>query len=214
MSPTESPLVGPHLSDPMPASATLPLGGESEQGGPLLAVLILRRGAGGLGHVAVRQPTVRIGREEGNDVVLPAVSLSATHAELRLRGGVWSLTDLGSMNGSWVDGEPVYGAVPLGPGSAIRLGEVEAIFSPKDRWEDSPSALIVEAAPLEPAPGPPLPEAAPVAVAAPAPPRARFLDDDVPTFVLPDTTRRPGPLLFIAIALAIAAVAYFLRQVS
>jgi hypothetical protein len=196
----------------MPASTTLPFGGEPEQGGPLLAVLILRRGVSGMGHVAVRQPTVRIGRAEGNDVVLPAVSLSATHAELRLRGGVWSLTDLGSMNGSWVDGEPVYGAVPLGPGSSIRLGEVEAIFSPKDRWEDSPSTLFVEAAPLEPAPGPPLPEAAPMIVAAPR--RSRFLDDDVPTFVLPDTTRRPGPLLFIAIALAIAAVAYFLRQVS
>lgn len=85
----------------MPASATLPLGGEPEQGGPLLAVLILRRGVAGLGHVALRQPTVRIGREEGNDVVLPAASLSAAHAELRLRGGVWSLTDLGSINGSW-----------------------------------------------------------------------------------------------------------------
>lgn len=212
MSPTESSLIGPHSSDPMSASATLPHGGGSEQEGPLLAVLILRGRVRGLGHIAVRQPTVRIGREDGNDVVLPALSLSATHAELRLRGGVWSLTDLGSMNGSWVDGEPVYGAVPLGPGSTIRLGEVEAIFSPKDRWEDSPSTLIVEAAPLEPAPGPPLPDAPPVVVA--PSPRNRFLDDDVPTFSLPDSSRRPGPLLFIAIALAIAAVAYFLRQVS
>lgn len=196
----------------MPASATLPLGGEPAQVGPLLAVLILRRGVRGVGHLSVRQPTVRIGREEGNDVVLPAPSLSAAHAELRLRGGVWTLLDLGSMNGSWVDGEPVYGAVPLGPGSLIRLGEVELVFSPKDRWEDSPRTPIVEAAPLEAAPGPPLPEAAPVIL--PPPARARFLDDDVPTFVLPDTTRRPGPLVFIAIALAIAAVAYFLRQVS
>ncbi len=194
----------------MSAAAILPYGGGAEQGGPLLAVLILRGGGSGVGHIAVRQPTVRIGRDAGNDVVLPALSLSATHAELRLRGGVWTVTDLGSMHGSWVDGEPVYGAVPLGPGSVIRLGEVEAVFSPKDRWEDSPSTLIIDAAPLEPAPGPPLPATAPVV----APPRARFLDDDVPTFSLPDSSRRPGPLLFIAIALGIAAVAYFLRQVS
>ena len=212
MSPTESPLIGPHASDPMSTAATLPFDGVPAQEGALLAVLILRGGGGAPGHISVRQPTVRIGREAGNDVVLSAASLSATHAELRLRGGVWTVTDLGSMHGSWVDGEPVYGAVPLGPGSTIRLGDVEAVFSPKDRWEDSPSTLIVEAAPLDPTPGPPLPDAAPAVVV--RPPRGRFLDDDVPTFVLPDTSRRPGPLLFIAIALAIAAVAYFLRQVS
>jgi pSer/pThr/pTyr-binding forkhead associated (FHA) protein len=48
------------------------------------------------------------------------------------------LADLGSINGSTVDGEPVQQALPLGPGSVVRLGGVELVFAPRDRWEDSP----------------------------------------------------------------------------
>jgi predicted component of type VI protein secretion system len=178
--------------------------------GPLLAVLMARRGATGLGHLVVRQTTIRLGRDAANDVQLESPSVSMAHAELRLRGGVWSLTDLGSMNGSWVDGEPVYGALPVAPGSILRLGEVELAFSPKDRWEDSPSERAAEPLVIEPASAPPRPE--PSAEARPAP-QPRFMDD-VPTFALPEPTRRPGPLLFVAVALAAAALFYFLRQVS
>jgi hypothetical protein len=178
--------------------------------GPLLAVLMARRGAPGMGHLAVRRPTIRLGRDAANDVQLESPSVSMAHAELRLRGGVWNLTDLGSMNGSWVDGEPVYGALPVAPGSIIRLGEVELVFSPKDRWEDSPTERVVEPLLIEPADAPPLPE--PGAEVRPLP-QPRFMDD-VPTFALPEPTRRPGPLLFVAVALAAAALFYFLRQVS
>lgn len=198
----EPPLVGPQLRDPMPAPAGLPDATGASPHGALLAVLIPRRGRPGGGHIAVRQPSLRIGRDAGNDVVLDAPSVSAAHAELRLRGGVWRLVDLGSMNGSWIDGEPVYGSAPLGPGSTIRFGDVELVFSPKDRWEDSPREAPLVAAPIEAGP-----------VAPVAPPRARFLDDP-PSFVLPEPSRRPGPLLFIAVALAVAALVYFLRQVS
>lgn len=200
----EYPLVGPQLRDPMPALAGLPAETSASSLGPLLAVLIMRRGRPGGGHFSVRQPLLRIGRDAKNELVLDAPSVSAAHAELRLRGGVWTLMDVGSMNGSWVDGEPVYGSAPLGPGSAIRLGDVELVFSPKDRWEDSPHGVRLEAAPLE---------AAPIEAEAAVAPRARFLDDP-PSFVLPEPSRRPGPLLFIAVALAVAALAYFLRQVS
>jgi len=203
----EHPLVGPQLRDPMPDPAGLSAEAGASSLGPLLAVLIVRRGRPGGGHFSVRQPLLRIGRDAGSDLMFDAPSVSAAHAELRLRGGVWTLMDVGSMNGSWVDGEPVYGSAPLGPGSTIRLGDVEMVFSPKDRWEDSPREARLEAAPLEAAPV----EAAPAESA--AAPRARFLDDP-PSFVLPEPARRPGPLLFIAVALAVAALAYFLRQVS
>jgi pSer/pThr/pTyr-binding forkhead associated (FHA) protein len=203
----EHPLVGPQLRDPMPALAGLSAETSASSLGPLLAVLIMRRGRPGGGHFTVRQPLLRIGRDPKNELVLDVPSVSAAHAELRLRGGVWTLTDVGSMNGSWVDGEPVYGSAPLGPGSAIRLGDVELVFSPKDVWDDSPREGRLEAAPLEATP-----IEAPTVESVVAP-RARFLDDP-PSFVLPEPSRRPGPLLFIAVALAVAALAYFLRQVS
>jgi hypothetical protein len=106
--------------------------------GRLLAVLLVRTGGvPGSPHHPLRQLTTRIGRDPGNAVVLAHPSVSGEHAELRLRGGVWTLTDLGSVNGSWVDGEPVLGSLPLAPGSEIRLGEVVVVFNPRDQWQDS-----------------------------------------------------------------------------
>lgn len=106
--------------------------------GPLLAAL-LPRDASPQGRVlAIRRPTVRLGRDASNEVVLDVPSVSATHAEVRLRGGVWQVEDLGSVNGTWVDGEPVHGTLVLAPGSSLRVGSVELVFAPHDRWEDSP----------------------------------------------------------------------------
>ncbi len=106
--------------------------------GALLAVLLVRsRGVLGSPHMAVRSPTLRIGRDPVSGLRVDHPSVSAEHAELRLRGAVWTVTDLDSINGTWVDGEPVLGALPLAPGSELRLGEVVLAFNPRDRWEDS-----------------------------------------------------------------------------
>ncbi len=107
--------------------------------GSLLAVLIPRGSpATGEARHTIRRASVSLGRGADNDVVLADASVSEEHARLRLAGGVWLLRDLGSVNGSWVDGEPVHGELPLASGSSIRLGTAELVFSPHDRWEDSP----------------------------------------------------------------------------
>lgn len=108
--------------------------------GPLLAVLIPRAGIpGGASRHTIRRSEVSLGRGPGNDIVLDDPSVSEQHATLRLAGGVWMLADLESVNGSWVDGEPVHGQLPLASGSTVRLGTIELVFSPHDRWEDSPA---------------------------------------------------------------------------
>lgn len=106
--------------------------------GPVLAVLHRRTGQPEGERLQVRVPDVLLGRIPGNQVVISDPSVSARHARLRLGGGVWTLADLGSVGGSAVDGEPVASLLPLAPGSAIRLGGVDLVFSPHDRWEDSP----------------------------------------------------------------------------
>lgn len=79
-----------------------------------------------------------IGRGAGSDLVIVDPSVSERHAALRLSDGVWTVADLGSTNGSWVDGEAVQGELPIASGCSLRLGGVELVFAAHDRWGDSP----------------------------------------------------------------------------
>jgi pSer/pThr/pTyr-binding forkhead associated (FHA) protein len=65
-------------------------------------------------------------------VVIADPSVSTMHAKLQRREAVWILADLGSTNGTFVEGEPLKGELPLGPGTTIRFGDVIALFEPLD----------------------------------------------------------------------------------
>jgi hypothetical protein len=63
-----------------------------------------------------------LGRSRQCDVVLSDPNISRQHAELRPRGGSWVLTDLGSTNGSRINGHPVERSEVVRPGDEIELG--------------------------------------------------------------------------------------------
>jgi hypothetical protein len=65
---------------------------------------------------------VTLGRSRSCDVVLEDPNVSRQHAELRPRGGSWVLTDLGSTNGSRLNGHPVERSEVVRPGDEIELG--------------------------------------------------------------------------------------------
>lgn len=64
----------------------------------------------------------RIGRDFACGLRIADDSVSRLHAELCLRDGVWTLRDLGSMNGTWVNGMRVMGTVRVRPGDAVTFG--------------------------------------------------------------------------------------------
>jgi pSer/pThr/pTyr-binding forkhead associated (FHA) protein len=70
---------------------------------------------------------ITVGRGPDNDLVLDHVSLSGSHAVLLNLGGVFQVQDLGSTNGTFVNGEAVSEAV-LSHGSRVQFGAIEAIF--------------------------------------------------------------------------------------
>lgn len=98
-----------------------------------LAMLLVKRGQRKGERLPVRTPVTNIGRGEYNDIALPDASISANHAKLQLKEGIWVLTDLGSTNGSKVDGVAVNGEMTLSPGAEIALGQVTLFFEPLDR---------------------------------------------------------------------------------
>ncbi len=71
------------------------------------------------------------GRAEDNDIALVEgryPSVSAHHCRFERRGTVLTVEDLGSSNGTLVNGQPVQGAVELAVGDLVRLGSVGPKF--------------------------------------------------------------------------------------
>jgi hypothetical protein len=63
-----------------------------------------------------------LGRSRECDVVLNDPNVSRQHAEIRPRGGSWVLTDLGSTNGSALNGRRIDQPEVIKPGDEIELG--------------------------------------------------------------------------------------------
>jgi pSer/pThr/pTyr-binding forkhead associated (FHA) protein len=97
-----------------------------------IASLLVRTGSLRGRRMPIRIPVVNVGRADFNDIVLAEPSVSTTHAKLQRREGLWVVSDLGSTNGTYVEGEPVVGETALLPGSTIRFGDVAVLFEPHD----------------------------------------------------------------------------------
>lgn len=83
-------------------------------------------------ELASDPPEVRLGRQPASEIELPFPSVSLSHARL-FRGASaaeWWLEDLGSTNGTWVDGERLRPRRPvaLRAGQRVRVATVDLVF--------------------------------------------------------------------------------------
>jgi hypothetical protein len=69
----------------------------------------------------LRAASLLIGRSSACQLVLADDTVSRRHAELRVEDGCWVLRDLGSSNGTWVNGRRVVEA-EVRPGDVVQLG--------------------------------------------------------------------------------------------
>jgi FHA domain len=69
-----------------------------------------------------------LGRGDQADIRIEDGFASAKHARLIPQGDVMVLEDLGSTNGTYLNGEPVRGPQPLHAGDKIRIGDSEFSF--------------------------------------------------------------------------------------
>ncbi|HLG16510.1 MAG TPA: SpoIIE family protein phosphatase [Blastocatellia bacterium] len=74
-----------------------------------------------------------IGRSSRNDICIGDPFASRLHAELRSEGDQVLLVDMGSANGTFLNGKRVSGAIRLQIGDVIRIGETEIEFSAGDQ---------------------------------------------------------------------------------
>jgi pSer/pThr/pTyr-binding forkhead associated (FHA) protein len=69
-----------------------------------------------------------LGRGDGADIRLEDTFASSSHARLVAQGDVIVIEDLGSTNGTFLNGEPLRGPQPLHVGDSIRIGDSEFTF--------------------------------------------------------------------------------------
>ncbi len=84
-----------------------------------------------------------IGRDPSNGVAINDAEISRKHSRLTFQGGKYVLEDLGSTNGTFVNGQRLAGPVVLKPGDVISLGEQIVLMY--DAINQDPGATVVVA---------------------------------------------------------------------
>ncbi len=132
---------------------------------------------------------IYIGREVTNDVVINEAEVSRKHARLVMQAGGYLLEDLGSTNGTFVNGQRLMGPHVLRPGELVMLGETvslafEAGYDPDATMVASPAQL--DPAPLQPSQESYVPAVQPQPISQP-PPQPAY-SEPVPTTTAPPYT--------------------------
>ncbi len=66
-----------------------------------------------------------IGRGPTNTIQLPDNFISSEHSRLTYRNGQWFVQDAGSVNGTFVNNQPAYNALPAKVGDIVRVGYIQ-----------------------------------------------------------------------------------------
>jgi pSer/pThr/pTyr-binding forkhead associated (FHA) protein len=205
----ETPLGAHHrLSDTMHGVPVLRPASEQEPAP--LASFLFRSGELKGRRLSIKVPVANIGRGEYNDVIIADPSVSTMHAKLQRRDAIWILTDLGSTNGTFVEGERLTGEVPLGPGTTLRFGDVSALFEPLDESAAAPRPQSTRAMPRL------VPEAAPPAQPGPVPVESRREVPQSrpqprrPIHVAPARPKSPSTIMVVGLLILVAILAYLL----
>lgn len=78
------------------------------------------------------EESIKLGRAVENDVVITSKRVSREHALLQREGWKVILEDLGSTNGTFLNGQRVLNPIELRDGDHIRIGDVEFVFHDPD----------------------------------------------------------------------------------
>lgn len=100
---------------------------------PGTALLVVKRGPNAGSRFLLDQPTTSAGRHPDSDIFLDDVTVSRRHAEFRLGDNDFQVVDVGSLNGTYVNREPVDTAA-LSNGDEVQIGKFRLVFlsGPRD----------------------------------------------------------------------------------
>jgi pSer/pThr/pTyr-binding forkhead associated (FHA) protein len=91
------------------------------------AVLVVKRGPTAGSRFLLGPTVTSAGRHPGSDICLDDVTVSRRHAEFQLQGNAFHLVDVGSLNGTYVNREPI-DSIVLANGDEIQMGKFRLVF--------------------------------------------------------------------------------------
>ena len=110
-----------------------------------MAYLVVKHSNGTSEEMPLSRLRTTIGRSARSDLCIPDAFASRLHAEIRQEGESFWLIDLGSANGTRLNGSAVATTMPLNPGNEIQIGETSIIFqSETDGLKNISSTLIAD----------------------------------------------------------------------
>ena len=99
------------------------------------ALLVVKRGPNAGSRFLLDQSTTSAGRHPESDIFLDDVTVSRRHAEFRREGGEFVVVDVGSLNGTYVNREPVDTAL-LANGDEVQIGKFRLVYLTGPRTRD------------------------------------------------------------------------------
>ncbi|MGQ0508513.1 MAG: FHA domain-containing protein [Myxococcaceae bacterium] len=112
----------------------------SAPAGGSVALLACRAGPCAGQEFALNGAEILIGRATASDIAIPDTSVSRKHLRLRWTSEGWTATDLGSGNGTLVNGESIRGETLLHSGDLLLVGDTELTFS--ESWVERGEARL------------------------------------------------------------------------
>jgi len=92
------------------------------------ALLVVRRGPNVGARFLLDADLTTVGRHPEADIFLDDVTVSRRHAEFLRSGTSFEVKDLGSLNGTYLDGGRISGTVGLSDGSEVQVGKFRLTF--------------------------------------------------------------------------------------
>lgn len=90
-------------------------------------MLVVKRGPNAGSQFLLDQPIMSAGRHPASEIFLDDITVSRRHAEFRKENDKFSVVDLGSLNNTYVNREPVDSAV-LADGDEVQIGNFRLVF--------------------------------------------------------------------------------------
>ena len=102
---------------------------------PGMALLVVRRGPNAGARFLLDHDVTTSGRHPDSDIFLDDVTVSRRHAEFHRGSGGFTVRDVGSLNGTYVNRERVESAT-LSNGDEVQIGKFRLVFIAGPRLDD------------------------------------------------------------------------------